>query len=48
MHGMPDFVDGQLLGLLQLPSLIEGLFLKEEVDLAGRIQEVVVLQQRNQ
>lgn len=37
MHGMPDFVYGQLLCLLQLPCIIKGLLLEEKVDLAGRI-----------
>lgn len=44
MHGVAYLVDSKRFGHLQLPLLVEGLFFKEEVYFAGRVQEVCVLQ----
>ena len=39
---MADLVDGEALGLLQLASLVKGLFLEEERDVRSRLEEIVV------
>ncbi len=39
---VPDLVDGQVLGLGQLPLLIKRLFLEEEADVVGALKEVGV------
>ena len=42
LRTMADLVDGEALGLLQLASLVKGLFLEEERDVRSRLEEIVV------
>ena len=42
LRTMAYLVDREALGLLQLASLVKGLFLEEERDVPSRLEEIVV------